>query len=335
MNNHKLILMKGITCAGKSTIVEQLKVDENAIVLSSDSLRQSLGLNNTDPSVFGVINKMAHDFLNRGTSVIIDATNLTHKRHNQYREIAQNKGVAYECHYIITHPYLWEKNAQERIQTLWTDYTMEKMFNIRQVMFRGLAFPLDKEFDNVIFHVSDIEVDPFSINFFKHYYNEHKDLFLENPEEFFKPMIQCGFMDDVMPEFMATYGFDQQNPNHNLTLEKHTYKLCENLKDKSEVMVWAGLLHDLGKVVKGIQSRKENGDCAYIGHQGASTEIAFCILNRLGFPIDFIREVCILVNKHMFLPYEGTLRPQTIEFLGQELYQDLLDFRQADLLAKE
>ena len=37
MNKHKLILMKGISCAGKSVIVERLKVDEDAIILKNMS----------------------------------------------------------------------------------------------------------------------------------------------------------------------------------------------------------------------------------------------------------------------------------------------------------
>lgn len=332
MNKHKLILMKGISCAGKSVIVEQLKVDEDAIILSSDSLRQSLGLDKKDPSVFGVINKMAHEYLRNGKTVIIDATNLTHKRHSHYRTIARKHKVAYECHYVISHTYLWEENAQERIQTRWNDYTMDKMLDIRQKMYMGLCFPLKWEFDNIVFHVSDIDSSAFAINFFKHYYNRHKDLFINDIENFLKPLLHCGFLDDIMPEVKAMYGFDQNNPHHNLTLEKHTFKVCNNLKDKSEVMIWAGLLHDIGKVTKGIQKERQDGSCTYLGHQGASTELAFCILHRLGFSIDFVRDVCEVVNKHMYLPYEGEVNPRTIDFLGQDLYKKLLDFREVDAM---
>lgn len=334
MNNHKLILMKGISCAGKSTIVEELKQEENTIILSSDSLRESLGLEKTDNSVFDMINKMAHDYLNQGKTVVIDSTNLTHKRHTHYREIARKHGVEYVCYYVITHPQIWEENAQVRIETKWKDTSMDKMLNIRQKMYMGLCFPMRKEFDSVVYRFVTPSVNPHSLNFFKHYYNENKELFLTKTEEFFEPLKRCGYLEDVFPELFAIYGVDQENEHHTLTLDKHTFKVCENLKEKNEANVWSALLHDLGKMTKGIKQQKENGGCTYIGHHGASTEIAFCVMNRLGFPIEMIEEVCLLVNKHMLLPYEGTLKPRTIDFLGQDLYQKLIAFREADKNAK-
>ena len=333
--SNTLILMKGILCAGKSTIVDKLKQEYNAVLLSSDTLRQIYSLDQMSNEVFDIITKMAHDSLKQGRNVIIDETNLTHKRHRHYLQIAKKHNAKFECHYVIAHPYIWEQNAQKRIDEAWHDYDMDRMYMVRQSMYKGLGYPFEKEFDKITYHVTDIEVDKFSLDYVKHFYQNHKDTFLNNTEQFFATLYHCGFLKDVLPELYAIYGFNQENKHHNLTLEKHTYRLCQNLQDKNEVMVWAGVLHDLGKVTNGIKQRHDDGNCSYIGHQGASTEIAHCILTRLGFERDFVQEVCEIVNKHMFLSYGDEISKKSIDFLGQELYNKLVAFRESDMNAKD
>lgn len=329
-----LILMKGISCASKSTLVPVLEDKYKAKVLSSDTLRKELDLSDMDSSVFKIITEKTNEYLSSGISVIVDATNLTAKKHNHYKSIANKHKAHLICHYVITHTDLWERNAQSRIDTLWTNYSMDKMFEIRQSMYQALRFPTLNIFDEIHYHINDVEFNEDNINSFMDYYDENKDLFLNDVTSFLKPLYKNSLLLGVLPEVYKMYGFDQQNKNHTLTLEKHTFKLCDNLEEKTEVLVWAGLLHDVGKLVKGIKQEKEYGTCSYIGHAGASTELTMCILTRLGFSISFAEEVANIVNLHMYLPYEGKLKQSKINQLGESTYNQLLKFREADKTAK-
>lgn len=332
--NNKLILMKGIPCSGKTTYIEEMKQDKNTIVLSSDGLRETLGLDRKDNSVFGMIDKMLHDYLNQGKDIIIDATNLTHKKHTHYRKIARKHRAEYVCCYVFSNPKIWEEYAKQRIEEKWTDYDMETMFKIRRNMFAGLCFPLKNEFDEIRYRFLDETINPNSKNFFKHYYKKHLDLFLNNPKEFFKPLKSCGYLYDVFPELDKAYGFDLKSKSSNLTLDEHIFKLCENIEEKKEVNIWSAILHDLGKVVDGIQQTDEQGNCFYMGHQGASTEIAFLVLNRFDFSIEMIEEVCTIVNKHHYVSYTKNMKQKSKAFLGHDLFDKITKFQEADKKSK-
>ena len=334
MKANKLILTKGIVCAGKSSILDEYVNDENTVILSSDDLRKALGLNRNDMSVFGIIKNMANTYLGMGKTVVIDTTCLTHKRHTEFRCLARYFGVSYECHYVVTHPYRWLEQAQERIANKWNDCTMEDMCNIRKKMYQGLNFPLDWEFDNVTIHVNDIEHQQFSIEFFKQYYDEHKQLFRDNMREFFTPLKQSGYLQDVMPELLDIWGTQNRSWRYDSTLEEHTFAMCDTLSTKDETMLWAILLHNTGKVLDGIEVVKKNGTSCYSGYHGASTEIAYCVLSRLGFDESMIRNVCQIINKHTYIPLDRELSPHNVTFLGMELYKQLQIFRNADLLKK-
>lgn len=330
----KLILMKGISCASKSTTVKELKDKYNAVVLSSDTLREEYGLSNTDNAVFKIIDDKALENLSKGISVIIDATNLSMKKHRRYKALANKTKADLICHYVITHPEIWELHAKNRIETKWTNLTMDDMFDIRKKMFQGLSFPMKSEFDEIYFHIKDISVEDNLINEFKTYYNNNLDLFLNNTKAFLQPLYDNGLLEKVLPEVYNMYGYDQQNIHHKLTLENHTFKVCDSLKNKTEENIWSALLHDVGKLTKGIKSIKSTGDYSYIGHAGASSEMSMCILNRLKFELDFSAKVSTIINKHMYLPYEGTLKKSKIDIIGEDLYKTLKEFRIADINAK-
>lgn len=330
----KLILMKGISCASKSTIANELKSKYNAVVLSSDTLREELGLDDRSNEVFKIIDDMANKYLLEGVSVIIDATNLSMKKHNRYKAIANKCKVSFCCHYIITHSDIWELYASKRIETKWTNHTMQDMYDIRQKMYQALSFPMKSEFNEITYHITDIEVDKDLINQFNSYYNDNLDLFLNDTKAFMKPLYENGLLEKVIPEVYNMYGYDQQNIHHQLTLENHTFKVCEGLKNKTPENVWSALLHDVGKLTKGIKKPKTTGDYSYIGHAGSSSELSMCILKRLGFELDFCEKVSIIINKHMYLPYEGTLKKSKIDTIGEDLYITLQEFRIADVNAK-
>lgn len=327
---NKLILMKGISCSSKSTIAIELKEKYNATILSSDDIREELGIDYKTNDVFKIIEDRASVLLLNGSSVIIDATNLTMKKHRRYKELARKCNVPLYCHYVITHSDIWETYAKNRIETKWTHLNMNDMYDIRQNMYLALSSPMKSEFDKIIYHITDIEIEEAFIKEFKDYYNNNLDLFLNNTKEFMAPLYENGLLKKVIPEIYNMYGFDQMNTYHELTLENHTFKVCDELETKTEENIWSGLLHDVGKLTNGIRRKKETGYYSYVGHAGASSELAMCILHRLGFELKFCENVSIIVNKHMYLPYQGTLKSSKVKELGDTLFKTLKEFRAAD-----
>lgn len=332
---NKIILMKGLSCASKSTTALKLAHKYDAVVLSSDEIREEFGLEWTDKSVFNILDKRVIENIEKGINVIIDATNLSIRKHRKFKDMAKRLNAKLICNYVITHPYIWEQYADMRCKSKWTDLSIDDVLKIRQNQAIALIFPTLYFFDEIEYIVTDVISDNNSIEQFKKYYDQNKELFIKDTKTFFKPLYENGLLKQVMPEVYNMYNFNQENVYHKLTLENHTFKLCENLSNKNEVMIWAGLLHDTGKPIKGIKRRKPTGDYSYIGHAGISAEIAMCILRRLGFDLTFAEEVSTIINLHMYLPYEGELKKQKIQELGDKLYLNLLDFRSADVSAKE
>lgn len=325
-----ITLLKGISCSTKSTSLKSLSF-ENTKVLSSDELRAKYNLDDTDNSVFVIVFDLMEKYLKEGYSVILDSTNLSTKRHNRSKNLVEVYNTSFNCKYHIVHPYLWESFALNRINSRWTNYSMEEMLKIRKCMFTALSYPFKDEFDNFELIVKDIPINKSCIDNFNRYYNENKELFLNDTRMFFKPLYKNGLLKKVFPELFNTYGLDQNNSHHNQTLDEHIFSVCENIPLKSEEMIWSAVLHDLGKIIRGIATDKEDGNVTYEGHAGASTEIAICVLKRFGFDREFIDSVTRIVNRHMYLPYVGKLKKSKVDKLKiNGLYDKLVMFRIAD-----
>lgn len=331
-----LITMMGISCASKSTKAQLLKEKYNAVLLSSDTLREKLNLYYKDESVFVYMSDLAKKSISENKSVIIDSTNLTAKTHARCKYLI-NKDIDcnFICYYTVTHPYKWIYNAKARIEDRWKNYeTMNSMFYIRNKHFDSLKFPLPNIFDDIILDVTDIELKQKHIRKFKKYYNSNIDLFLKNPRKFFDNIYRDGLLKKVIPELYLCYNFNQKNHHHSLTLENHIFTVAENLKEVTIENIWIAILHDIGKALYKLRKEKYNGEYSYHGHAGASTEMAICILKRLGFKDDFIKRVALIISYHMYIPYEEKLDRKKKKYIGKELYNKLLDFRDADLKAK-
>lgn len=331
-----LITMMGISCSSKSTRAKLLKEKYNAVLLSSDTLRQELHLHYMDEKVFKHINEIARKYINQNKSVIIDSTNLTAKTHARCKSLI-NKDIdcKFICYYTITHPYKWIYNAKARIEGRWKGYeTMNSMFLIRNKHFENLKFPLPGVFDNIILDITDINLKQKHIKKFKRYYNSNIDLFLKNPRKFFNNIYEDGLLKKVIPELYLCYNYNQKNKHHTLTLENHIFTVAENLKVKTIENMWVAILHDIGKALYKLRKKKPDGEYSYHGHAGASTEMAICILKRLGFNDEFIKKVALIISYHMYLPYDEPLNKKKQKLIGQDLLNKLTDFREVDLIAK-
>ena len=332
----KIMVLMGVTCAGKSTITNtnNLQIKGcNIYILSSDKMREQYGLEECSCEVFKLIEQEITKISKENNSYccIIDSTNLSYKRQNQWKLLSKRTKSEIEFVYKITHPQIWEQNVKKRIETKWINYTPERVINIKKNMLLALNLP-----DNVKFITKDIAIDKREIEMFKDYYKTNQELFLTNPQCFFQNALN---LEKVIPELVSTFNFDQESQYHIDDLFNHLIKTTNYFVANSltnyltlEQKIWVGILHDIGKSVEGIKLRKEDGNCSYIGHAGVSAELAILILKRLGFDNDFIFKVAQIISLHMVLPYEMTEKSKNklINRYSPEIFYTLQEFRVAD-----
>lgn len=129
----------------------------------------------------------------------------------------------------------------------------------------------------------------------------------KNRIEILEDLMQTGIMELIIPELAQMQKTEQSRKHHSEgNVWEHT-KLClKNLPlDAKEELIWAVLLHDIGKNNKS-ENGEENNQHFY-GHEKISAELIADILRTpsmagekgLGFKKDFVETVCYLVSKHM------------------------------------
>lgn len=78
----KLFIMVGVSGSGKSSIAKQIAEQENAVVVSSDAIREELSFyedQSKNNEVFELFRCRIRNNLHNGVNVVADATNLTFK----------------------------------------------------------------------------------------------------------------------------------------------------------------------------------------------------------------------------------------------------------------
>lgn len=145
-----------------------------------------------------------------------------------------------------------------------------------------------------------------------------------NPLKAIQLLKETGLFSDIIDEAlkgtkyegkMSSLDMNQDNPNHKLSLWEHTFQVLINTLEKYKdvddekriVMILAALSHDLGKLFKDIQTKRdgtdkhpghENGFTSYVGHEEESSEIIQHILKFLKLD-SYIQQVGGLTKSHM------------------------------------
>ena len=142
----------------------------------------------------------------------------------------------------------------------------------------------------------------------------------ENVKNTLTAMKDTGVLELIIPEFKATYDFEQHNPHHNLDLFNHIISVVSKVPADLELR-YTALLHDIAKPL--VQTFDENGVAHYKTHEIVGADMARDILTRLKLPVKLIDIVEDIIKKHMVL-YRDVTDKKFNKLLSEMGYDNLL-----------
>ena len=141
----------------------------------------------------------------------------------------------------------------------------------------------------------------------------------ENIKNTLTAMKDTGVLELIIPEFKATYDFNQHNPHHNLDLFNHIISVVSKVPADLELK-YSALLHDIAKPV--VQTFDEKGIAHYKTHEIVGADMARDILTRLKLPVKLIDTVAEIIKKHMVL-YKDVTDKKFNKLLSEMGYDNL------------
>ena len=141
----------------------------------------------------------------------------------------------------------------------------------------------------------------------------------ENIKNTLTLMRDTGVLELIIPEFKATYDFNQYNPHHNLDLFNHIINVVSKVPADLELR-YSALLHDIAKPI--VQTFDEEGIAHYKTHEIVGADIARDILTRMKVPVKFIDTVVEIIKKHMIL-YRDVTDKKFNKLLSEMGYNNL------------
>ncbi|MDO4759574.1 MAG: CCA tRNA nucleotidyltransferase [Candidatus Saccharibacteria bacterium] len=142
-------------------------------------------------------------------------------------------------------------------------------------------------------------------------------------------MQETGVLEKIIPEFTATYHYDQNNPHHQEDLFTHTISVVENTENDPPLR-YAALLHDIAKPAS--HSIDSHGVSHYYGHDKTGSIMAREILTRIRLPSKLVEDAAELIENHMLLNNQLSDRTMAkhIRKLGVEQFERLIKLNLAD-----
>jgi len=141
----------------------------------------------------------------------------------------------------------------------------------------------------------------------------------ENIKNTLTLMKDTGVLELIIPEFRATYNFNQCNPHHNLDLFNHIINVVSKVPADLELR-YSALLHDVAKPV--VQTFDEKGIAHYKTHEIVGADMARDILTRMKLPVKLIDTVTDIIKKHMIL-YRDVTDKKINKLLSEMGYDNL------------
>lgn len=230
----KFIMMVGLQGSGKSTLAKKIAEKENAVILSSDRIRNELYGDEsiqTDPNkVFGLMHSRTKDALSKGQSVIYDATNVSVKSRRSIMQKISNFDIEKEA-VVVARPYedcLKMNSQRERVVP---EYAIERTYKSFQMPYYFEGF-------------TKIRIE------------------YPNPKD-------KGMYGSYCFAFNKLLDYDQNNKWHPETLGEHLLDVHSRLQSlnltKDKVLYQTALIHDIGKPFT-MEINQDTGKSTYFKH---------------------------------------------------------------------
>ena len=300
MSKPTFTMMVGLVGSGKSTYAKQLSEETNAIVCSSDAIREELcgdeNSQDNNDEVFKILHSRIKDNLKNGKNVIYDATNINSKRRRAFLSEIKNIPCVKKC-VIMATPFEMcciQNESRDRVVP----------YEVIERMYKNWNTP--------------------------YWFEGWNEIEIKTREKYYEIL-------DIIPSWVLNHmNYNQDNPHHSMTLGKHCEAVGKNLIG-NKLLCYAGLLHDCGKpfTKSFVNSKGEETDIAhYYQHHcvGAYDSLFFAYpdgVDRL--------DVSVLINLHM-MPYfwekdkeHGEKTRQKYQKLwGDKLYSNVIKLHEAD-----
>jgi poly(A) polymerase len=144
-----------------------------------------------------------------------------------------------------------------------------------------------------------------------------------------------GLLEHVLPELADTIACEQPPRYHpEGTVYQHVIKTLEFMQpDASLTLIWAALLHDIGKPAT-RRLHPEDGAVHFYGHEKVGAIMASGLLRRLRFPRRQIEQISQCVRMHMQLKDSLQMRKATLRrMLMRPSFPVELELHRLDCLA--
>lgn len=195
-----------------------------------------------------------------------------------------------------------------------------------------LGFKYDKQtFEAIMSSVANGEIEKIATDRLRH---ELTRMLLDpNRNEALQDLDLFGVLDIVLPELVA--GKDTPQPEHFHSegdVYRHSILSVNYLPDNvSARLVWATLLHDIGKTPT-YQPAEITGDrIRFDRHFAEGAEITRKILKRLNFSNKMIEHISWMIHYHLTIAYLPEMRPGRAKtFMSHPAFEDLLELHRAD-----
>ena len=145
-----------------------------------------------------------------------------------------------------------------------------------------------------------------------------------------------GILDILLPEVTAGKQTPQPPQYHaEGNVWQHQVLVLKKLPaNPSKLLVWAALLHDIGKAVTITLPRGPADHIRYNRHYAVGAEMAKTILRRLNFSKHDITDICWMIYHHLSIDDLPNMRPSHQQkMLGHRAFADLFALHKADAAA--
>lgn len=150
----------------------------------------------------------------------------------------------------------------------------------------------------------------------------------DNPSVGLRLMQETGLLQEILPELQLCVGVEQPGGFHKYDVFEHTMHVLDAAPKDLKIRL-AALFHDINKPQ---HRRLVDKGATFYGHEMSAGKTAQVVMTRLRYSNDIIKDVKMLVERHMFtvdVTPKGLRR--LIRQVGVELIFDLLDLRRADV----